>query len=105
MAGDLRDMLEELEELGSLIPAMHRRAIEDIGREAVRLIRDDWPRLTGLSGDSWAFEPDLLVIYNPVDYTSFVHHGLADRLVPAVLEQLEPAFDQHFESLSGWSGA
>jgi hypothetical protein len=103
VAGALHDMLDELEELKSLVPAMHRRAIEDVGLAAVDLIRDRWPRLTGLSGDSWAFDRGLLVIYNPVDYVSFVHDGLADRLVPAVLESLEPDFDQHLERLLDWA--
>ena len=56
-------------------------------------IRADWPVLTGTSQDGWRATRSGLdsMIINDVDYAEDVHDGLADTLVPEVLETNDPA--------------
>ena len=56
-------------------------------------IQADWPVLTGTSQDGWRTSREGLnsIILNTVDYAEDVHDGLADTLVPEVLESNDPA--------------
>jgi len=74
---------------------------DDIGREAVRRIREVWPVDTGLSRDGWEWSTKKGRrnkaggrIMNEVIYTEHVHNGLAFRLVPRVLRDLAPRFKE-----------
>ncbi len=78
---------------------------DDIGREAVRRIQEVWPVDTGDSRDGWHWNTKKGRrnrhggrIMNEVPYTEFVHHGLAFRLVPRVLNDLQPRFKAQLTS-------
>lgn len=75
--------------------------LDDIGREAVRLIQEVWPVDTSLSRDGWYWNTKKGKrnkaggrVMNEVIYTEHVHHGLAFRLVPRVLRDLAPRFKE-----------
>lgn len=69
-----------------IVDAARRVALEEArSRVVVR-----WPRDTGESGDAW--RATNAGLSNDAPYTPYVHGGLADRLVPEVLEEVEPLF-------------
>lgn len=74
---------------------IRQEAVDEVGDQAVDMIRDRWPRRSGLSGDSFEYNPS--AIENDVEYTSEVHDGLVFRLVPEVLEELQPTFEDEIE--------
>lgn len=63
-----------------------------------------WPRDTGESAEGWERAGGALV--NDVPHTSYVHDGLADRLVPQVLRDHEDEFrtavERRIDSAAGW---
>lgn len=69
--------------------------------EAVQEIEESWPIETGVSQEGWDHD-ETAVINNAVDergrpYVSYVHDGLADKLVPLVLEGLVERFAEVLE--------
>tara|TARA_Y100000034_G_scaffold107237_1_gene136603 strand:+ start:316 stop:639 length:324 start_codon:yes stop_codon:yes gene_type:complete len=72
------------------------RRIADL---AVDRIEEQWPVSTGRSQDGWTARPspEGAGVVNPVSYTSDVHDGLADRLVPTTLGELEDDWQEAIE--------
>ena len=72
------------------------RAIRATARAAVPLIEGQWPVLTGRSQEGWQAQisPSGADVINLVPYTSDVHEGLADQLVPEVLEGLDREWER-----------
>ena len=80
------------------------QAPEDVQRNLLRLadlsvvdIRSEWPVDSGDSQDGW--ETDGSSIVNEVRYAEFVHDGLADDLVPSVIESHDPAIIADIERI------
>lgn len=76
-------------------------SIDDVGEEAVRQIQARWPVDTSRSKDGWYWNRTKGArnqhggrVMNEVPYTEFVHDGLAFRLVPEILKELEPRFGE-----------
>jgi len=57
-------------------------ALRDVALDLEKHIRDNWPIDTGESYKGWTTRVSDLnaTIENPVDYTSYVHKGLAEQL-------------------------
>ena len=74
-------------------PGVVSANVARLGELSVVDIQADWPVLTGTSQDGWGTVREGLntVIVNSVDYAEDVHDGLADTLVPEVLESNDPA--------------
>jgi len=83
-----------------------RAALRDVGENVVATMRRDWP--VGVprpghthSAERWdvTAQGDEVTIRNDADYASYVHHdpqhggpvGLADRTVPALIEEVSQA--------------
>lgn len=64
--------------------------------EALQQVEESWPIDTGLTQEGWERD-DTAILNDVLDargrvYVSYVHDGLADRLVPLVLEGLVDLF-------------
>lgn len=82
----------QLEAARDAVPGAVDASIVEVGNQAVDQIAAAWPRDTGESADAWAFRGGAVV--NDVPYAAYVHDGLADRLVPETLQELEPTFGE-----------
>ena len=86
--GDAVAGLEVAEgEVGNILEA----ALRDVGQSALEHFRGSWPVASGYSLSRWEFKQSGLngTLFNVVPYTSFVHHGLADRLWKDVTDAVE----------------
>lgn len=79
---DLADVTLGLKVAEGQVQNVLEAAVRDVGEATLEHFRGSWPVDTGLSLSTWRFTQTGLdgVISNDTDYTSFVHHGLADRL-------------------------
>ena len=70
---------------------INRDELRRIAAAAIPVIESSWPVATGRSQDGWTTQPTATgaAVVNPVPYASDVHDGLAARLVPEVLADLE----------------
>ena len=77
-----------------------REAIVKATEECLTAIQSDWPVKTGRSLDGWRSSSTRTGadLSNPVDYTSQVHGGLADRLVQDCFAQAEQGTTRAIES-------
>jgi hypothetical protein len=78
------------------VPGAVADAIDQVGQLAEQRVREAWPRASGASADAWKWDGRALT--NDEPYVSFVHDGLADRLVPQTFRDLEPTFRELVES-------
>ncbi len=78
--------------LGSVVS----ESIDEVGREAVVRLKRDWPRDTGLSGDSFEWDTVDKAVSSDVPYVPYVHDGLFGRLMPRIMSDLEPLFSETF---------
>jgi len=78
------------------VPGAVADAIDEVGKLAEQRVHDAWPVASGRSADAWKWNGRALV--NDEPYVSYVHDGLADRLVPQTFHDLEPVFRELVES-------
>jgi|DEB0MinimDraft_4_1074332.scaffolds.fasta_scaffold00811_7 hypothetical protein len=86
VAMDFSDLISAMAKLDAFVESGFQEIMMEHAEEAVAGIQGDWPRDTGLSGDSFRaeFTPEGVAIVNPVEYTQYVHRS----------GDTEPAFDQ-----------
>lgn len=96
---------EQLRRAREAAPAAMRAGLDAVAREAVVQLGELSPRDTGEFAESWFWEPPTLG--NAAPYAAFVHDGeFADRVVPQVLEDLDPTFattvEAAIDAAAGW---
>jgi hypothetical protein len=86
---------QELERKRAAVPAAMAHGRRAVAEEALRLIRAEWPvgKHSGEhSIDQWRYDESSGRLVNDAPWAQHVHDGLADRLVPEILQRLQPLY-------------
>lgn len=90
------EAIADLQAKRDAIPAAMAEGRAALGSAAVARIQAEWPVGDGPgphSRDAWAHD-DTRGVYNDLPHTPYVHEGLADRLAPQVLSDLQSVYDE-----------
>lgn len=100
----ITEMREQLERARDAAPDALRAGKRAAAEKAAASVAADWPRDSGDSADAWVGDED--GVRNDKPYVSFVHDGLADRLVPDALRAAEAEFanvvEARIDAAAGW---
>lgn len=94
----------QLQAARDAIPAAEQSALDSVGNAAVDRLEAVSPRDSGEFAEGWSWDGKTLG--NLAPYASFVHDGLADRLVPETLDALTDTFattiERELDAAAGW---
>lgn len=93
------EAIANLEAIRDAVPEAAAAGRRAVGRAAVRELKRVWPVGEPRKGhkhsrDEWRYDDPAGKLANDSPHVEHVHDGLAARLVPQVLEDLQPLYDQ-----------
>lgn len=92
----LDEAIDDIRAKRAALDSVASGAIDEVGRAAVARLKREWPRDTGLSGDSFEWDTVDKAVTSDVPYVPYVHDGLFDKLMPRIMSDLEPLFSESF---------